>query len=205
RDENGKLFGYAKVTRDMTERAYRTFVEATNAIVWTTDGNGHPNADSPSWRAFTGQSEEEWRGLRGWDPVHPDHRARLAETWSAAKRDKKMFEDEFLFRRRDGEYVWMACRAIPLLDPSGAVREWFGVTFDIHARKRAEIELQKALARWTTTLHSIGDAVIATDAAGTVTFMNEVAQRLTGWSQDEARGHVLREVFAIVNEETRRP
>ena len=40
-------------------------------------------------------------------------------------------------------YVWMACRAIPLLDNHGEVREWFGVTFDISARKHAEAERER--------------------------------------------------------------
>jgi len=53
------------------------------------------------------------------------------------------------------------------------------------------------------TLASIGDAVIATDVAGCVTFMNEVAQGLTGWTQTDAEGQHIAEVFRIVNEETR--
>ena len=58
-------------------------------------------------------------------------------------------------------------------------------------------------ARLQTTLASIGDAVIATDGAGQVTFMNTVAQTLTGWSQADAAGRDLATVFTIVNEETR--
>src|SRR5260370_28381344 len=54
------------------------------------------------------------------------------------------------------------------------------------------------------TLSSIGDGVITTDAEGNVTFLNPVAQSLTGWSQDEAAGVPLDAVFKIVNEETRR-
>lgn len=54
------------------------------------------------------------------------------------------------------------------------------------------------------TLASIGDAVITTDHEGNVTFLNPVAQSLTGWSQDEAGGLPLDTVFRIVNEETRR-
>jgi len=54
-----------------------------------------------------------------------------------------------------------------------------------------------------TTLQSIGDAVIATDTAGSVTFMNGVAERLTGWSEAEARGRPLSEVFRIISEQTR--
>ncbi|WP_010584669.1 hybrid sensor histidine kinase/response regulator [Schlesneria paludicola] len=57
--------------------------------------------------------------------------------------------------------------------------------------------------RLRITLASIGDAVISTDADGKVTFLNGVAQRLTGWSQTEANGRHLSEIFRIVNEHTR--
>lgn len=53
------------------------------------------------------------------------------------------------------------------------------------------------------TLSSIGDAVITTDAEGKVTFLNPVAQALTGWNQSEAAGVALEVVFRIINEETR--
>jgi PAS domain S-box-containing protein len=60
----------------------------------------------------------------------------------------------------------------------------------------------QAHAWLSTTLRSIGDAVIATDAAGFVTFMNAVAQQLTGWTEGDARGRPIDEVFAISAEET---
>jgi PAS domain S-box-containing protein len=53
------------------------------------------------------------------------------------------------------------------------------------------------------TLSSIGDAVITTDTSGTVTFLNPVAQALTGWTLEDAIGVPLATVFQIVNEETR--
>jgi PAS domain S-box-containing protein len=62
---------------------------------------------------------------------------------------------------------------------------------------------QRELMR--VTLHSIGDAVITTDIDGRVTYLNEVAERLTGWSRHDAIGQPLDAVFPIVNEETRRP
>lgn len=75
---------------------------------------------------------------------------------------------------------------------------------DITERKRLEdaLELQKEWLR--VTIRSIGDAVIATDTAGRVTFMNPVAEELTGWGSREASGTPLEQVFRIVNEETRR-
>ncbi|WP_246173447.1 PAS domain-containing hybrid sensor histidine kinase/response regulator [Limnoglobus roseus] len=56
---------------------------------------------------------------------------------------------------------------------------------------------------WRTTLSSIGDAVISTDVEGRVTFMNPVAEKLTGWPVKDAQGQLLTEVFRIVNESTR--
>ena len=71
---------------------------------------------------------------------------------------------------------------------------------DIAVRNR---ELQESTQRLYTTLTSIGDGVIATDADGCVTFMNSVAERLTGWPLAEAKGQPLMEVFRILNEITR--
>lgn len=60
--------------------------------------------------------------------------------------------------------------------------------------------------RWlATTLQSIGDAVIATDTEGDITFMNGVAERLTGYTEAEAHGQPLSAVFVIFSEETREP
>ena len=87
-------------------------------------------------------------------------------------------------------------------------------TFDIGRataeRDRLIVDLGAANDRTTasrdllhTTLTSIGDAVIATDESGRVTFMNGVAENLTGWSEAQAAGRKLPEVLRIVNEETR--
>src|ERR1700682_3332978 len=75
----------------------------------------------------------------------------------------------------------------------------------LSARKRAQEDLRKSEKWFSTTLDSIGDAVIATDMNGGVTFMNPVAQSLTGWSLEDARGKSMDLVFDIVNKETRRP
>ncbi|MDQ2768610.1 MAG: PAS domain S-box protein, partial [Gemmatimonadota bacterium] len=200
RDATGKHIGFAKVTRDLSDRAYRSFVEASHAIVWTTTASGVPNMDSPTWREFTGQSEDDWRARRAFDPVHPEDVASLREAWTSAKATGQRFAAQLRLRRRDGEYVWMEVSAVPLLDTEGRVREWFGVTFDISARKLAELETERALELWRTTLRSIGDAVISTDATGSVRFMNEGAERLTGWTAQEAEQRRLHEVFPIFNE-----
>jgi PAS domain S-box-containing protein len=74
---------------------------------------------------------------------------------------------------------------------------------EVVRRRAAEASLEALSSRLRVTLESIGDAVIATDSAGRLRLMNPVAQRLTGWSLDEASGRPLEEVFVIVNEHTR--
>ena len=70
-------------------------------------------------------------------------------------------------------------------------------------KHRIEKKLRENEQWLATTLRSIGDGVIATDTDGQVTFMNPVAEALTGWTQKEASGRPLAEIFYIINEETR--
>ncbi len=76
------------------------------------------------------------------------------------------------------------------------------LAYDIAARNR---ELEDSRLRLLITLRSIGDAVIATNGDGDITFMNGVAEQLTGWNLHEAEGRQLTDVFHIVNEETHAP
>jgi PAS domain S-box-containing protein len=75
--------------------------------------------------------------------------------------------------------------------------------FRLRARAAQAVHQEREHLR--VTLASIGDGVIATDADGKVTFLNPIAQALTGWSETDARGKPLDEVFRIVNESTRQP
>ena len=68
--------------------------------------------------------------------------------------------------------------------------------------RRSE-EVRDSQEWFKTTLESIGDAVIACETNGAVTFMNPVAEKLTGWLLNDAKGHPLEDVFRIVHESTR--
>jgi PAS domain S-box-containing protein len=76
---------------------------------------------------------------------------------------------------------------------------------ELSERKRVQAALVESEKWLSTTLGSIGDAVIATDMNGAITFMNSVAQSLTGWNVEEAQGKTMDLVFDIVNKDTRRP
>ena len=84
---------------------------------------------------------------------------------------------------------------------------------DITERQRLEQELRQSLEKELfeekelaqVTLQSIGDGVITTNAESQITYLNPVAEELTGWSQQSAQGKPLTEVFRIVNEITHEP
>ncbi len=76
---------------------------------------------------------------------------------------------------------------------------------EIQQREQTEHELQTEKDRAQVTLHSIGDAVITTDSQGVIEYMNPVAENLTGWNLEEAKGKPITSVFQAVIEATREP
>ena len=69
--------------------------------------------------------------------------------------------------------------------------------------EQAQASLRESEQRWSTTLASIGDAVIAADLSGKITFMNGEAEQLTGWILSDASQKPVKQIFNIVNEQTR--
>ena len=109
-----------------------------------------------------------------------------------------------VFWRVDGTSIPVEYWSYPIhLDEKviGAV-----VTFiDITQRKQVEERLEAEKEQLAVTLRSIGDAVITTDIKGRVVLVNRVAEELTGWSQAEAKGQPLPDVFRIIDEQSREP
>ena len=75
----------------------------------------------------------------------------------------------------------------------------------LDARNQAQSTLANQHELLHVTMQSIGDAVITTDTAGKVTWLNPVAERLTGWTVKEALGQALTQVFHIIHEDSRTP
>lgn len=73
---------------------------------------------------------------------------------------------------------------------------------DFTARRRAEEELQRQREWLRITLASIGDAVITTNTDSRITYLNTIAEKMTGWTTEEARGQPLEIVFNIINEDS---
>ena len=132
-----------------SEERFRALVETSAQIVWTAGADGAITEDSPSWRAFTGQTVDEWTGERGWAPViHPDDLARVAETWEGGVAAGEAIEQEFrLYHAPSGTWRWSHVRAVPLRDPGGAVRGYVGMNADVTEQRRAEEALRSGADR----------------------------------------------------------
>jgi diguanylate cyclase (GGDEF)-like protein/PAS domain S-box-containing protein len=112
---------------------------------------------------------------------------------------------EVVLRRRDGTQVVALENSRGVRDGSGRIVGYEGTVSDITERKRAEQAIYAEKDRALVTLQSIGDAVITTDAAARIDYLNPVAERLTGWAMEDARGRFIGEVLQLIDESTRKP
>ncbi|HEY1956244.1 MAG TPA: PAS domain S-box protein [Polyangiaceae bacterium] len=132
----------------------------------------------------------------------PEERDRRpAQTLETAKKSGRCVDEGWRVRK-DGTRFWASVLVTAMRDARGELVGFAKVTRDLSDRKRVEEALRASEESLATTLLSIGDGVIATDTEGRVTRMNPVAERLTGWSIEDARGRDFTAVFHIVNEIT---
>jgi PAS domain S-box-containing protein len=80
-----------------------------------------------------------------------------------------------------------------------------GIAYLGGVMRKAQVAERRSAHEWRTTLASIGDAVIVTDRRGHVRFVNPVAERLTGWTLNDAIDRPIDDVFAIADDETLQP
>lgn len=126
-----------------SEARHRLFVESWAQAVWETNAAGVVVEDSPSWRAYTGQTLEEWLGYGWLDAIHPDDRAYADRQWREAVSARSLLDAEYRLRTPDGGWRWTNVRAAPLIDANGDIEKWFGLNIDIDDRKRAEAAVRE--------------------------------------------------------------
>ncbi|MEG4030915.1 MULTISPECIES: PAS domain S-box protein [unclassified Microcoleus] len=189
--ETNEPVGIATITRDIRDRKnaedvlkqneerFRSLIEATAQIIWIGNADGELASEQPTLGAFTGQTFEEYKGWGWLDAMHPDDRAHVGSIWSAAVANRSLYEDELRMRRYDGEYRYMSCRGVPILNADGSIREWIGANTDITDRKQAEEALreQQAVLRdrnvlLSSILESTPDIIVVKDREGRYVALN---------------------------------
>ncbi len=137
--------------------------------------------------------------------LHPDDKANTEAALQAAIQGTSDFQPEYRVVWQDGSIHFIRAAAIVERDDTGKALRMVGVNWDVTAQRNAEAALVQKNELLRVTMQSIGDSVITTDAKGYVTWLNPVAERMTGWPNSEAFGRSLDQVFHIVNEQTRLP
>lgn len=149
------------------------------------------------------ESIAEWSKYR---MFRPDGRPLAPHEWAMARALEsrlRCLPEELHIQRFDDSHGVLIASAAPILGADGALEGALSIFTDITRLKQQEEELRLGAQRFFTTLQSIGDAVIATDAQGRIDYLNPRAQLLTRWTLEEARGRPLEEVFHLVDEATR--
>jgi PAS domain S-box-containing protein len=172
--------------------------------IFMLDPDGHVASWNTGAELIKGYGSEEVLGKSIAIFYTPEDQARgKPQALLATAQLEGRVEDEGWRVRKDGSRFWADVVITAVRHPSGELRGFVKVTRDLTSRRDAEERLRQSEASLAATLYSIGDAVLAADQHGRITRINPVAERLTGWSEQEALGHPIQEVFNIINEETR--
>lgn len=127
-----------------SETRFRTLVQNSAAVIWTTTPDGRLLDNQTQWGRFTGQTPEQYRGTGWLNTVHPDDRQESLRLWQQAVAAKGIYDVEYRLRRNDGVWRSMSVRGVPVIDEHGEIREWVGMNTDITDRKQAQEDLELA-------------------------------------------------------------
>ena len=172
--EDGVPVGTVVEVRDVTtEKAareqLRLLTESIPVQVWTAGADGGLDYVSRRTVEYFGVAEPALLGT-GWATfVHPDDLAPAGERWSHALATGEPYEAEFRLRGADGAYRWHLARALGLRDVQGRVTRWFGSNTDVHDRRLAERDRDRALAEAEAARQNLHQAFEQAPAAISVT------------------------------------
>jgi len=159
-------------------------------------------SDFPAARAVQGQTGIMMgKDYRGVDVIAAAIRIPDSSWYIVSKMDvSEAFAD---WRTRSLLITALMLGALAFLITAGLVIRQRYLKMHYRELYKSEAVLRETMEKYAVTLNAIGDAVISTDPQGKIEFMNPVAEDLTGWTQRDAQGKPLNEIFKIVHEETR--
>ena len=170
-----------------SEARYRAMVETASEGIFVCQPDGSVSYVNQRMADMLGYAPEELIGKTGLELVFDDWRSAVLRARDGAGRGPAP-PSEFLWRRKDGSELWTLFSATPLLDEAGTHIATFYMHSDITERRQAEDALRASEARYRELVEGANSAIVRWSADGTITFLNDYAQRLFGWSADEAVG-----------------
>ncbi|MEZ4562869.1 MAG: PAS domain S-box protein [Thermomicrobiales bacterium] len=155
---------------------------------------------SPYFDTLTGSAVEQeglFRNFAEWVArIHPDDRARIEREGRERAGKPGQFQMEYRFPRADGSYIWVSDTYSAMLDDTGQVVAWQGIMTDITAQKEAN----DAIARLAAIVEASDEAIYTRTLDGIITYWNPAAERLYGYTAEEALGQPLTMTFPDADE-----
>ena len=213
RDATGRIIGASKIARDITgQQRTRTaqsylaaIVESSEDAILSKNLDGIIQSCNARGEELFGYTAAELVGQSIRRLIPPDRQFEEDEILARIRRGDRIEHFETVRLAKDGRPIDISLSVSPIRDGDGRIVAVAKVARDITEQKRLARELEAQREWFRVTLASIGDAVIASDPDGRVTYMNAPAQNITGWTTSEAIGQPLAHVFNIINEKTRKP
>ena len=172
-----------RALRDSEERM-RMLSNHVPVFVWACRADGWCYSLNDRWYEYSGFTPEQALGVGWLNAIHPEDRELAVSNWDQAVARGDGYEMELRCRRHDGEYRWFIAKALPVKDASGLITDWIGTSLDIHDRKSWE----QSLAHLAAIVTSSQDAVISFSRDSEIVTWNRAAEKLFGWSAEEALG-----------------
>lgn len=211
KDEKGIPYRWAGINIDLTEikeneEKQKVLVDNSYDIIYRITTDGKFDFISQAWTKLLGYSIEEALG-KSFEPyVHPEDLKTVTDFFDNIKKTKKRMEiSDYRLKHKDGSWHIFTTNAVPIWDENRKITGYAGTARDITENINIARELRMEKELFQTTLLSVGDGVVSTDSSGYIILMNQVAQNLTGWTQEEAKNMHLSKVFPIIREDNREP
>jgi PAS domain S-box-containing protein len=210
RDSSGRIIGASKIARDITEqkraRAAQAYlaaiVESSDDAILSKNLEGIIQSCNARAEELFGYTAGELVGHSIRMLIPADRQGEEDVILDTIQRGGHLDHFETVRLTKDGRALDVSLSVSPIRDSDNRIVGVAKIARDITEQKRLARELEVQREWFSVTLGSIGDAVIAADPDGRVTYLNEPAEALTGWPSSEANGQPLAEVFNIVNEKT---
>jgi PAS domain S-box-containing protein len=125
------------------EAHVRALIDASPAMLWTTDNDGLCTYLSRRWYDYTGRTPEQDLGMGWLDNVHPEERDRAREAFLAANAAREPFSFDYRLRRHDGSYRWFIDSGLPRVNAAGEPDGFVGTVIDIQVRKTLQERFER--------------------------------------------------------------
>ena len=209
RNDQGKITGAVVVFHDISLRKKMeaetnrliqrnsALVSALAEIVYESKSEANTISWEGNYTGILGYTEMEiGHTTESWtNRIHPDDRKKALKEVEIAARDKRIYDLQYRFLHKNGNYIWMHDRGVLVLDSDGNVESILGVFRDINRHKQAEKIIQESEEKYRAMYHDNPNMCFTTDEKGAILSVNKTGAGHLGYTAEELIGKPVTIIF----------